>query len=110
MRKLLCSLIALGAISLTLPAGAQTIAALSVSQPEVVGGQSLTGQVALSAPLATNGGATSFSLSPAVVVSQSLVTIPAGSTSSSFRIQTLPVDTPVTAVIGIAMAGSTQFA
>jgi hypothetical protein len=110
MRKLLSSLFALGAILLTLPANAQSISALSVNQNVAVGGQTLTAQLALSAPPQVNSLTTTFSLSPAVVVLQPLVSIQSGARSATFRIQTLPVDRPVTTTIGVAMNGSTQFA
>jgi len=110
MYRKLSSLFALGAILLTLPVHAQSISALSVNQNVAQGGQMLTAQLALSAPQTVNGLSTTFSLSPAVVVLSPVVSIQSGARSATFRIQTLPVDRPVTTTIGVAMNGSTQFA
>jgi hypothetical protein len=109
MRNTLSSLFALGATLLTLQANAQSISALSVNQNVALGGQMLTARVNLSAPPQVNSMSTTFSLSPAVVVLSPLVSIQSGASSATFRIQTLPVDKPVTTTIGVAMNGSTQF-
>jgi len=110
MRRFVGGILALGATLLSLPAHAQTISALSVNQNVVVGGQMLTARLALAAAQQANGQSTTFSLSPAVVVVAPLVAIQSGATSATFRVQTLPVDTPLTTTIGVAMNGSTQFA
>jgi hypothetical protein len=77
----------------------QPIASLSLSPTSVLGGTSVTGTVTLSGPAPSGGATIALSSSnTAAATVQGTVTVPAGATSATFSVVSLPVaaDTSVT--------------
>jgi hypothetical protein len=86
-----------------------TLTSLSMSPSGVIGGSSSTGSVALSAP-APNGGVlvSLSSSSTAVATVPATVTVPAGHTSATFTVTTLPVTASTSVDISASYAGVTH--
>ncbi|MCS7273523.1 MAG: S8 family serine peptidase [Fimbriimonadales bacterium] len=79
---------------------------LRLSSSSVVGGNSVTGTVTLSAPAPAGGFVVSLSSSnPNVATVPSTVTVPAGATSANFTVSTRSVSSPTTVTITASANG-----
>jgi uncharacterized protein (UPF0548 family) len=97
----------------TLTVTPPTLAALSLSPATVTGGSPSTGTVTLNGPAPSGGAVVSLSSSNilvAMVPPSGSVTVPAGSTSATFTVTTLPVLFPTTVTISASYRGTTRTA
>ena len=92
---------------LTLPA---SLSALGLNAGEVTGGSSATGTVTMNGAAPTGGTVVALSSSDPSVNVPATVTIPEGTTSTTFTMATSPVASATTAVITAAFGGVTQTA
>src|SRR5437762_1807121 len=108
MSKLLSLLIAFAAVVVCLPASAQSIVSLTLDNDTVASGDVARANVNLSAPAPAGGAVVQvFSLSPALFVAGSptptSIVVPAGQTTGSFVVATLPVDAAISSFIGASL-------
>ena len=96
------------AITVTPPPVGPTISAVSLSQDSVVGGNSITVTVTLSAPAPTGGAVVSLSDNSSTIAVPASVTVPAGATTATFTVTTSTVTTSTSATISTTYAGVTQ--
>jgi hypothetical protein len=107
MRKTLFSLFALGAILICLPASAQTVSSLNLSNNAIVGGQPTTVTATLASPAPAGGTRVIFySLSPRLSFPVTPVDVAANGTTATFTFTPLPVDTTGAATVAAVVAGS----
>jgi hypothetical protein len=93
------------------PSGPATLSSLTLNSTSVNGGSSSPGSVTLSAPAPSGGALVSLSSSnTAVATVPASVTIPAGATSATFTLTTLPVTAPTPVTISVSYAGVTHTA
>jgi probable HAF family extracellular repeat protein len=92
-------------------APAQSLASLSLSPATVLGGNSVTGTVTLSGPAPTGGALIALSSrNTAAATVQGSVTIPAGTTSATFSVVSLPVAADTSVTISATHGSSTKTA
>jgi hypothetical protein len=92
------------------PTTAPTLSALSINPASVVGGNSSTGTVTLSAAAPAGGLVVTLSDNSAAVTVPASVTVAAGATSASFTITTTSVTAPTSATISATAGGVTRSA
>jgi trimeric autotransporter adhesin len=80
-------------------ASADCVGSISLSKSEVIGGNSVGGNVALTSPAPAGGQPVSLSSSSASASVPSQVTVPAGQSSTGFTVSTTPVLSTATPVI-----------
>lgn len=94
MCKWLCSIAGISVLLLSAPAKASSVLqSVSLSQNSVTGGTAVAGTVTLDSPAI--GGGVSVTLSSntaAATVAPAQVTVPAGTTTAKFTVNTIPVD------------------
>ena len=95
-------------ITVTPPPVGPTISAVSLSQTSVVGGNSITVTVRLSAPAPTGGAVVSLSDNSSATAVPASVTVAAGATTATFTVTTSAVTTSTSATIAAVYAGVTQ--
>lgn len=119
MRACFCSVLALGLLLVSMPAVGVVLQSVSLSQSSVIGGTKVAGTVTLDVPALGGGVVVRLSSSdPAATVEPAQVTVPAGTTTASFTVSTIPVDvqqvrpdlragvgekSPVGAVMGVSV-------
>ena len=91
------------------PAG-PTLSAVSLNPTTVVGGNSSTGTVTLSAAAPAGGASVSLSDNSASTTVPASVTVPAGATSTMFTVTTTSVTASTTATVSAVFAGVTRTA
>jgi hypothetical protein len=87
-----------------------SLTGLTLSASAVTGGASAAGTVTLSAAAPAGGVVVSLSSSATAAVVPSGVTVPAGASTASFTVTTIPVSAAVTAVITAAYGGVSKTA
>ena len=87
-----------------------TLSALSLNPTTVVGGNSSTGTVTLSAAAPSGGAAVSLSENSSATTVPASVTVPAGATSASFTITTTSVTASTSATMSAVFGGVTRTA
>ena len=92
------------------PSAAPTLTALSINPASVVGGNSATGTVTLSAAAPAGGMVVTLSDNSAAATVPASVTVPAGATSATFAITTTSVTAATSATISATAGGVTRSA
>lgn len=87
-----------------------TIASISLNPTTVLGGASSTGSLTLSGIAGTDGSVVTLASSNASATVPSSVSVPAGQSTTTFTISTIPVSTSSQAIISAALGGTTQTA
>jgi len=87
-----------------------TLSAVSLNPTSVVGGNSSTGTVSLSAAAPAGGASVTLSDNSASTTVPASVTVPAGATSATFAVTTTSVTASTTATISAAWGGVTRTA
>ena len=86
------------------------LSSVTLGPTDVTGGSSSTGTVTMNGPAPTGGAVVSLSSSDPSVTLPATVTIPEGTTSTSFNMTTSPVASATTAIISAVFNGVTQTA
>jgi hypothetical protein len=89
------------------PSGA-SLSSISVNPTSVVGGNSATGTVTMSAAAPSGGAMVSLSDSSSATSVPSSVTVPAGATSANFTVGTSPVSATTSSTITASFGGSSR--
>ena len=87
-----------------------SLSSVGLSAPSVTGGSASTGTVTMSGSAPTGGSVVSLSSSDPSVSVPAMVTIPEGTTSTTFAVTTSPVASKTAAVITAVFGGLTQTA
>jgi len=92
-----------------LPPSGNSVTALSVGKPRLVGGNKAQGMVTLMTPGGQGGFAVSLvSSDPSLVTVPAVVSVPRGSTSALFLIESVPVVFPRDVVVTASLSGAMQ--
>ena len=92
MRACFCSVLTLSLLLVSAPAIGVVLQSVSLSQSSVIGGTKVAGIVTLDVPALGGGVVVRLSSShPAATVEPAQVTVPAGTTTASFMVNTIPV-------------------
>ena len=97
-------------ITVVPPPVGPTLSAVPLSSTSVVGGNSLTGTVTLSAPAPTGGAVVSLSDNSSATAVPTSVTVAAGATTATFTVMTSAVTISTSVTISAVYAGVTQTA
>ena len=98
------------AITVSRPAPAPSLSAVTVNPTSVAGGNSSTGTVALTGPAPSGGVVVSLSDNSSATSVPASITVPAGSTSANFTITTTSVTASTSAAISGVFGGVTRTA
>lgn len=94
----------------TLSVQAPTLSALTLSPPSVLGGTTVTGTLALSAPAPAGGLAVALSSGGPVATGPASVTVAAGATTATFPVGTTTVAAPTSVTVTASLNGANQSA
>jgi hypothetical protein len=93
MRACFCSVLTLGLLLISVPATGVVLQSVSLSQSSVTGGTKVAGTVTLDVPALGGGVVVRLSSSdPAASVEPAQITVPAGTTTASFSVSTIPIE------------------
>lgn len=95
-------------LTITPPSSGPSVSSVSLNPTSVVGGNSSTGTVTLSAAAPSGGSVVSLSSNSSSASVPSSVTVPSGSTSATFTVTTTSVSSTTTAVITATLGSSSQ--